>query len=99
MLQEYWHCGYPLRTRNTVPSWSVPLIATLVPAGAFALHNFLVKPTRLEAHNTLLACWSAVFATALATNLIKLGVRLRCSSLPACSTPCTSLLGRQRGIG
>ena len=75
--QEYWHYSYPLRTRNTVPSWAVPLIATLVPAAAFALHNFLVKPSRLEAHNTLLACWSAVFATALVTNLVKLGVRPR----------------------
>ena len=103
--QEYWHYSYPLRTRNTVPSWSVPLIATLIPAAAFALHNFLVKPSRLEAHNTLLACWSAVFATALVTNLIKLGVRSRCCCLPVrrqrlawcpaqhplCSSPSTAL--------
>ena len=86
-VQEWWQYSYPLKTRNTVPSWSVPLIATLVPAAAFALHNFLVKPSRLEAHNTLLACWSAVFATALVTNLIKLGVRLRCCSPHAgCAT-------------
>ena len=82
-VQEYWQYSYPLRVRNTVPSWAVPVISTMVPAAAFAVHNFVTKPTRLEAHNTLLACWSAVFATALATNLIKLGVSGRCCTLPA----------------
>ena len=67
-----------------MPSWAVPVISTMVPALSFALYNFVTKPSRLEAHNTLLACWSAVFATALATNLIKLGVRRRCCAWPPC---------------
>ena len=45
---------------------------------ATAVYNFLAKPSRLEAHSTLLACWSAVYTTALITILIKLRVRPSC---------------------
>ena len=67
-----------MNTRNTVPSWSVPLVSTLVPVSVFILYFVVMRPSRLELHNTILACWNAVIVTAVITNLVKLGVRISC---------------------
>ncbi|KAK9805596.1 hypothetical protein WJX72_006866 [[Myrmecia] bisecta] len=72
--QEYWKYSYPLHKKNTVPAWTVPVISTCGPTLIFTVWYFVCKPPRIEAHNTILACLHAVFATALVTNLIKLGV-------------------------
>ncbi|KAK9799711.1 hypothetical protein WJX73_001576 [Symbiochloris irregularis] len=82
---EYWRYSYPLNTRNTVPSWSVPLVSTLGPTIAFVAYFVIMRPSRLELHNTILTCWSAVFYTAVITNLVKLGVgRPRPSFMQRC---------------
>lgn len=82
---EYWRYSYPLHISNTVPSWSVPLLALLVPIGVFAAYYIIMRPSRLEFHNTVLACWHAVIVTAVITNLVKLGVgRPRPSFMARC---------------
>lgn len=72
--QEYWRYNYPLHVNNTVPAWTVPLIATLVPLSVICLAASVRKPTRVELHNAILGLFYAVFITATVTNLTKLGV-------------------------
>jgi hypothetical protein len=72
-----WRYAFPLH-KNTVPSWSVPLLALSAPALGIVLHALLTKQaSRLEVHNAVLGAWSCVITAALITNLIKLGVRGR----------------------
>jgi hypothetical protein len=74
IVQELWRYSYPLR-QDTVPAWSVPLISLLSPVLAVLAHALIWRQTpRLEAHNAVLTALSCVMATALATNLVKLGV-------------------------
>ena len=72
--QEYWKYSYPLHTKNTVPAWTVPVIATGGPLLVFAVAAFFSKPARLELHNLVLGLLTAVLVTSTVTNLVKLGV-------------------------
>ena len=72
--QEYWKYSYPLHTKNTVPAWSVPVIATGGPLLVFAFAALFSKPARLELHNVILGLITAVLVTSTVTNLVKLGV-------------------------
>ena len=72
--QEYWPYSYPLHQKNTVPAWTVPLIATLVPLAFILAIATLHRIPRLEFHNVVLGLFSSVLITACVTNLVKLGV-------------------------
>ena len=75
--QELWKYSYPLHQKNTVPAWTVPLIATVVPLLIIAAIGAYSKFSRLELHNLILGLFASVFITACITNLVKLGVRHR----------------------
>ena len=71
---ELWRYSFPLH-KNSVPSWSVPVLALSAPALGIILHALLTGQTsRLEVHNAVLGSWSCVITAALITNLVKLGV-------------------------
>lgn len=73
-MQEYWKYSYPLHTSNTVPAWTVPVIALGIPLLVLGLLAAFLKPSRLELHNMILGLFASVFITATITNLVKLGV-------------------------
>lgn len=83
LVQEYWKYSYPLHQKNTVPAWTVPLIATALPLLVIAAIGAYSKLPRLEMHNVILGLFASVFITACITNLVKLGVSLH---------PCTETL-------
>ncbi|CAL8469516.1 g9057 [Coccomyxa elongata] len=71
--QELWRYSYPLH-KDSVPSWSVPVIALCGPAAVIIAHSYIRQTQRLEVHNAVLNALMCVITTALITNLIKLGV-------------------------
>lgn len=73
-MQELWKYSYPLHQKNTVPAWTVPLIATAVPLIVIVSIAANSKLSRIEVHNTILGLFSSVLITACVTNLVKLGV-------------------------
>ena len=68
--------SYPLRAGKAqrVPSWAVPVIATVAPLAALLAHRALARPSRLEFHASLLGLAGAILSTGAATNLLKIGV-------------------------
>ena len=74
LLQEYWRYSYPLHENNTVPSWTVPMIATVGPLLVIAVLSLVFRPTRAELHSVIMGLLSSVFITATLTNIIKIGV-------------------------
>ncbi len=72
--QELWRYSFPLH-KDSVPSWSVPVIALCAPAAVIIAHSYIRQTPRLEVHNAVLNALMCVITTALITNLIKLGVR------------------------
>ncbi|CAK0784440.1 hypothetical protein CVIRNUC_007644 [Coccomyxa viridis] len=71
--QELWRYSYPYH-KDSVPSWSVPIIALCSPILVITLYSRIWRASRLEVHNAILGGLSCVIFTALVTNLIKLAV-------------------------
>ena len=74
LAQELWRYSYPYH-KDSVPSWSVPIIALCSPILFITLYSRIWRASRLEVHNAILGGLSCVIYTALVTNLIKLAVR------------------------
>jgi hypothetical protein len=72
-MQELWRYSYPLR-KDSVPSWSVPVISLCTPAAVIIAYFHLRNAPRLEVHNAVLSSLMCVITTAFITNLIKLAV-------------------------
>lgn len=90
-VQEYWKYSYPLHQKNTVPSWTVPVIATLVPLAIILVVSLIFRPPAAENHSAILGLFSAVIITALLTNLIKLGVSFLPPYVPSNPLPPTTV--------
>ena len=73
-MQELWRYSYP-HHKDSVPSWSVPIIALCAPILFITVYAQLWRASRLEVHNAILGGLSCVIFTALVTNLVKLAVR------------------------
>ncbi len=75
LVQEFWRYSYPLH-KDSVPSWSVPVISLCGPAAVLIAYFHIADTPRLEVHNAVLNGLMCVITTAFITNLVKLGVRL-----------------------
>lgn len=76
--------SYPLLAQ-TVPSWSLPLIALAFPVAVFVAVKMIQKRSATELTRLIFALCSCVFLTALITNLIKVMVsRPRPNYLTVC---------------
>ena len=73
--QELWRYSYP-HHKDSVPSWSVPIIALCAPILFLTVYSQIWRASRLEIHNAILGGLSCVIFTALVTNLVKLAVRV-----------------------
>ena len=73
-MQELWRYSYP-HHKDSVPSWSVPIIALCAPILFITVYSQIWRASRLEVHNAILGGLSCVIFTALVTNLVKLSVR------------------------
>lgn len=73
-MQELWRYSYP-HHKDSVPSWSVPIIALCAPILFITVYSQIWRASRLEVHNAILGGLSCVIFTALVTNLVKLAVR------------------------
>ena len=82
-VQELWRYSYP-HHKDSVPSWSVPIIALCSPIAVMAVYSQIWRASRLEVHNAILGGLSCVIFTALVTNLIKLAVSACCMLLGDC---------------
>lgn len=72
-MQELWRYSYP-HHKDSVPSWSVPIIALCAPIIFLTVYSQIWRASRLEVHNAILGGLSCVIFTALVTNLVKLAV-------------------------
>jgi len=65
--------SYPYQD-NTVPAWSVPILAFVLPVVVFSAHKALCEKTWRELYRTTIALAVAVLLTGAATNALKVSV-------------------------
>ncbi|KAF8065455.1 LPP3 [Scenedesmus sp. PABB004] len=91
--------SYPLRP-NSVPAWSVPVLALLAPLAVLLAHGAALRRPRAEAHHLALGLSVAVMVAGAVTNAIKCPVgRLRPDFNARCWPDGVIAWAREDGFG